>query len=94
MMRKADYVREEIAKGHDGKHLCHWPGCTRRVAPAVWGCKEHWYKLPLGLRNRVWAAFRPTQEVTKTPSREYVEVAREVQEWCRQYEQDNDPLFQ
>lgn len=37
--------------------------------------------LPKYLRDKVWAAFRPGQEVTKTPSAEYVAVAREVREW-------------
>jgi len=35
----------------------------------------------------VWAAYRPGQEETGRPSREYVEVAREVQEWIAA----NDP---
>lgn len=68
------------------KHTCHWPGCGRRVAPALWGCKEHWFKLPILLRNRIWRAYRPGQEITKTPSAEYVRVAQEVQEWIKGYE--------
>lgn len=47
----------------------------------MWGCKPHWFALPAGLRRKVWATYRPGQEDTKTPSREYVEVAREVQAW-------------
>lgn len=82
-MSKADYVRGELSKGHDGKHHCHWPGCEERVAPAVWGCRKHWYRLPIGLRNKVWAAFRPGQEQTKTPSARYIAVAREVQDWIK-----------
>lgn len=79
-MSKADYVRERL-HAPPGKHHCHWPGCDKLVPAAVWGCRPHWYKLPIGLRNKVWAAFRPGQEETKTPSRRYVEVAREVQDW-------------
>jgi hypothetical protein len=75
---KADYVR---AAPNDGRHTCHWPGCATRVPAAMWGCRPHWYRLPLGLRNQVWAAFVPGQEVTKTPSRRYVAVARKVQAW-------------
>jgi hypothetical protein len=75
---KAAYV---LAQPNDGRHLCHWPGCAQRVPAAMWGCRQHWFALPLGLRNQVWAAYRPGQEVTKTPSLSYVEVARQVQAW-------------
>lgn len=78
---KAEHVRAALRSGQTGRHHCHWPGCDKAVPPAAWGCKKHWYMLPLALRNKVWAAYRPTQEDTKTPSRRYVEVAREVQEW-------------
>jgi len=47
----------------------------------MWGCKPHWFKLPLRLRNRVWATYKPGQETTKTPSAAYVKVALEVREW-------------
>lgn len=80
MAEKVNYVRKRLASD-PGKHTCHWPGCSRKVPAAVWGCKPHWYALPQGLRNKVWATFRPGQEISKTPSREYVKVAREVQDW-------------
>lgn len=47
----------------------------------MWGCRTHWFKLPAALRAKVWRAYRPGQEISKTPSRDYVEVAREVQAW-------------
>ena len=47
----------------------------------MWGCQRHWYILPKALRSKIWAACVPGQEITKTPSAEYVEVAREVQRW-------------
>lgn len=78
---KAAHVREAIAERVPTPHHCHWPGCTAHVAPAAWGCKKHWYMLPLDLRRKVWAAYRAGQEQTKTPSRAYIEVAREVQDW-------------
>lgn len=62
-------------------HHCHWRGCDRQVAPAVWGCVEHWRRLPKYLRNRIWATYRVRQEETMTPSRDYVIAAREVQDW-------------
>lgn len=75
---KARYVTGQ--KQHR-EHYCHWPDCTTQVPPAMWGCRKHWYTLPKHLRDRIWAAYQPGQEVTLTPSREYLAVAREVQEW-------------
>lgn len=77
---KAEYVRDRVRTPARGHH-CHWPGCTRKVPPALWGCRDHWYKLPLDLRTEVWRTFRPGQEESKTPSREYVAVAQKVQAW-------------
>lgn len=78
MSTKADYVRSQ---GQTRDHHCHWPGCEKQVPPAMWGCRSHWFRLPAGLRARVWATYKPGQEVTLTPSREYLEVADEVQRW-------------
>lgn len=75
---KAAYV---VRQPQTRKHHCHWPGCDKQVPPAMWGCREHWYKLPKELRDKVWRAYQPGQEVAGTPSRGYVEVAREVQAW-------------
>lgn len=63
------------------KHTCHWPGCTVEVPPKMWGCKPHWFKLPASLRRDIWNHYVPGQEITKTPSTAYVEVARRVQDW-------------
>lgn len=79
---KANYVRQQRVSGN---HLCHWPGCNRQVPAAMWGCREHWYRLPQYLRNKIWATFKPGQEIFKTPSRAYVEVAREVQAWIEEH---------
>jgi hypothetical protein len=75
---KANYVR---AQPHVLGHKCHWPGCERDVPPAMWGCKTHWFRLPAALRARIWKTYRPGQEITKDPSAEYLQVAREVQDW-------------
>lgn len=70
---KVAYVKGE---GQIRDHHCHWPGCSRQVPPAMWGCPPHWYTLPKHLRG---------QERTLTPSREYLQVADEVQAWIRQH---------
>jgi hypothetical protein len=82
-VNKYDYVRQA---DQTRNHHCHWPGCDEQVPPAKWGCRKHWYMLPLSLRNKVWAAYQPGQEVNMTPSRRYVEVAREVQVWIEAHE--------
>ncbi len=47
----------------------------------MWGCKGHWFALPAGLRARVWATYKPGQEVNGTPSVAYIEAAKAVQAW-------------
>jgi hypothetical protein len=69
---KADYVRSAT---QTRDHHCHWPGCKKQVPPAQWGCKEHWFTLPQEIRNAIWRAFVPGQEVTMTPSRGYLAAA-------------------
>lgn len=63
------------------KHHCHWPGCVRQVPPALWGCKEHWFRLPLWLRTKIWRTYRPGQEEDMTQSADYIAVACEIQAW-------------
>lgn len=65
-------------------HTCHWPGCAKRVPPKLWGCSQHWFALPGHLRTRILRAYVIGQEITKTPSAEYLEAARDVQTWIRQ----------
>lgn len=47
----------------------------------MWGCKEHWFKLPKYYRDRIWAEFRPGQETNWTPSREYMKVLAQLDAW-------------
>jgi hypothetical protein len=82
---KAEHVRAALRRGDGGKHHCHWPNCDQTVPPAAWGCRPHWFKLPKEIRDRIWRAFRPGQEDTKTPSRAYIEAAREAQAWIEQH---------
>lgn len=79
-MSKADYVR---GQKQTRSHECHWPGCDKQVPPAMWGCKEHWFKLPALIRARIWACYRPGQEIDGRPSQLYIEIARQAQEWIK-----------
>lgn len=64
-------------------HFCHWPGCGTPVAPKLWGCKKHWFMLPKELRDKIWETYSPGQEITKTPSIEYLDAAQAVQDWIK-----------
>lgn len=81
---KAEKVRHVKKAGQTRDHHCHWPGCTKQVPPALWGCYSHWMKLPKRLRDAIWAAYNPGQEVDGTPSVEYIRVAREVRTWVKE----------
>jgi hypothetical protein len=65
------------------KHTCHWTGCTREVPPSLWGCKAHWFRIPVALRAKIWATYRSGQEIDKRPSQAYLDAAKEVQEWIK-----------
>lgn len=79
---KVDYVKSQ---SQTRDHHCHWPGCNKQVPPSMWGCTRHWYMLPSELRNAIWRAFQPGQEIKGTPSREYIDVAKDVQDWIKKY---------
>ena len=70
-------------------HHCHWPGCEQQVPPAMWGCSKHWFTLPKHLRDLIWATYVPGQEVTMTPSDEYLVAADAVQEWIAEHGKKN-----
>jgi hypothetical protein len=55
-------------------HLCHALKCTVEVPPKLLMCRRHWFMVPKPLRDRVWATYRPGQEVDKKPSLEYVDA--------------------
>lgn len=78
MSTKIDYVK---AQRQTRAHTCHWPGCGTQVPPAMWGCKEHWFRLPKALRDAIWQEYRPGQERDGKPSVRYVATALIVQEW-------------
>jgi hypothetical protein len=44
-------------------------------------CRPHWFSLPKSMRDAIWDAYRPGQEIRKDPSREYLHVARAAINW-------------
>jgi hypothetical protein len=65
------------------EHLCHSPACKTPVPPRRFACRPHWYALPKAMRDAIWATYRPSQEVTKDPSPEYLEAASAAVEYLR-----------
>lgn len=72
------------------KHTCHWTNCAKEVPPSMWGCKNHWFRLPKIIRDRIWATYKSGQEITKTPSASYLVVARGAQKWIELAEEFGD----
>lgn len=59
-------------------HHCHATDCTKEVPPQMWGCKRHWFMLPLAIRNRIWQTYRVGQCDDMNPSRDYCLAARDA----------------
>lgn len=83
----SDKVKYVLGQQQTRDHHCHWPGCSVQVPPAMWGCRMHWFRLPIIIRHGIWETFRPGQETNLTPSREYIKAAQAAQNWIKQYEE-------
>lgn len=86
---KAAYVR--AAPPAEGGHHCHWTGCEKAVPPRMWGCRKHWYMLPADIRAEIWRTFRPGQEITKSPSADYLVAARKARDWIAEHHPPKPP---
>jgi hypothetical protein len=67
-------------------HKCHANGCQKAVPPKMFMCKPHWFALPKSMRDDIWLHYRPGQERDKSPSSDYIRVAREAIKWLMQNE--------
>lgn len=52
----------------------------------MFGCRPHWFGLPKRLRGLILKFYVPGQEITKTPSVEYLAAVQAAQEWIRNRE--------
>lgn len=57
-------------------HTCHAHGCSRRVPPHMFACRQHWFALPAKLRTAILREYRSGQERDKQPSLRYMAVQR------------------
>lgn len=79
--KKVRYVKSQK---QTRDHVCHWSGCKKQVPPAMYMCYFHWMKLPKYLRDKIWSAYRIGQEIDMRPSREYLLVGQEVEDWIKE----------
>lgn len=59
-------------------HDCHARACRTSVPPRMFMCRRHWFMVPKHLRDAVWAAYVPGQEIRKDPTREYLEITAQA----------------
>ncbi len=62
-------------------HTCHAKCCTKKVPPAMFMCRSHWYMLPWQYRAEILTTYVRGQEDRMDPSPEYLEVAQEAIDW-------------
>ena len=55
----------------------------------MWGCRAHWFTLPPTIRSAIWATYKQGQEVTKTPSAAYLEVAKYAHKWAIAHQKED-----
>jgi len=67
-------------------HLCHATYCGTPVRPDLFMCYKHWSMVPADLRRLIWRHYRVSQEVDKSPSAEYLAVAKKAQVAVQQRE--------
>lgn len=60
---------------------CRWSGCGRRASRAEWGCREHWFRLPPSLRNRLWQAGIKEVAANGRPGPAWAACAAEADAW-------------
>lgn len=56
-------------------HYCHAVGCEAPVPPKMHMCFRHWKMVPKLVQDLIWKHYREGQEVSKTPSYEYIMTA-------------------
>ena len=75
-------ARRERWTGRALSHECRWPGCRVWVSRECWGCHRHWFRLPIGLRDAIWSAYRPGQGVDRAPSAAWIAADRAARAWA------------
>lgn len=63
-------------------HTCPNPPCEAKVPDNMLACRRDWYRLPQGIRNRVWAAW---QDGEGAGSDEHNAALHEAIAWYRDH---------
>lgn len=69
-------------------HDCPNPECEAKVPVTMLACRKDWYRLPRGLRNRIWNAW---DDGAGAGSPEHAAVIREAVQWYRDNPQPPAP---
>ncbi len=64
------------------KHSCHANQCTVPTPRNMLMCKNHWFKVPKDIQDKIWSAFKknPSEEM-RCKSVEYMESCAEAVEY-------------
>jgi CDP-diacylglycerol pyrophosphatase len=73
-------VVEKLAAMTTPTHKCGWPTCHAKLPAHLWGCRKHWFRLPLAIRNQIYNAYRVGQNVL-TASDDYRAADEAAQKW-------------
>lgn len=57
-------------------HVCHADGCNKPIPPAMLMCFLHWKMVPKDLQRKIWATYKPGQEIRKDPTPAYMDAYR------------------
>jgi hypothetical protein len=80
-------LQDETSDQQLARHAKQWETVTPVLATlGVPACRlsPHWFKLPLRLRNAIWAAYQPGQEASMDVSDDYFKAVDEVQKWIKE----------
>jgi hypothetical protein len=67
-----------MAKAAEPLHDCNWKGCKKRVPRSMWGCIDHWSKLPRILRDKITRTWNRGRGFGTT---NYQAACHEAQAW-------------
>jgi hypothetical protein len=65
----------DTAPPRSSPHRCHAIECETEVPPWQLMCRRHWLIVPAELQREVWRHYKPGQEISKQPSRDYLAAA-------------------
>jgi len=68
------------------RHTCHAHGCDVEVPERMFMCRAHWAMVPKAMQRELWAVYVEGQEISKTPTSEYLAVAIKIRNYVKEQE--------